>query len=141
MSEIPRVSLVDTLHLIQLARETALAQGAEAQADRLKPVVNEMQNLVTRSQKTVTAPATNAGVMGQQDFRYMLEAARTEPVSPLSGWSGSQGITERNQLIQSMSAADMTDLEIARQMEMTTEEVNLVLSIFERGRSGKEIAS
>jgi len=137
MSEIPRVSLTDTLHLIELARETALSQGAQEQASRLMPVVNEIQNLVTKSQNTSVTASKNSGVFAQDDFRQLLEVAQTKNES--QAMSNTQSYIERNQMILSMAAADMTDLEIARQMEMTTEEVNLVLSMNERGYSGKEI--
>lgn len=135
MSEIPRVSLIDTLNLIQLARETALARGADEQADRLKPLVNGMQNLVSQSRQNT--PKAHPGIMGQEDFKKMLETAQSKPVAQATDYP--QYVAERNQLIQSMAAADMTDLEIARQMQMTREEVNLVLSISERGTNGKGI--
>jgi uncharacterized membrane protein len=136
MSEISRISLVDTLHLIQLARETALAQGAQEQAGRINPVANQLQEIVTDMQKQPAAAPANSGLMGQEDFRFMLDAARQESSSITS--RSTQAVAERNQLIRSMSAAEMTDLQIARQLEISTEEVNLVLNISERERNRKE---
>lgn len=134
MNEIPQVSLIDTLNVIQLARETALANGNVEQANRFAPVVKEMQNLVTQAQKT-SQPGGSA-ILGQEDFRQLLDVAQTKNDGQTTQFS--QDVVDRNQLIQAMSAANMTDLEIARHMEMTTEEVNLILSMSERTRSGKE---
>ena len=40
MNNIPKVSLEDTLYLIQMMRETALSQGQSAQAKRLATISN-----------------------------------------------------------------------------------------------------
>jgi len=133
MNEIPHVSLVDTFNVIQLARETALAKGAEEQAKRLTPVVEGMNSLVTQSTKSATASTSSAysGVMGQDDFRQLLNVAQSK--STTSNVNSSQSVVERNQMIQSMAAANMSELDIARQLGISREEVSLVLSINERG--------
>jgi hypothetical protein len=137
MNEISRISLADTLNVIQLARETALAKGGEDQANRLNPVVNGMQALITQSQTSSNKPNVDQGLMGQDDFKQMLDVAQSKPVSSID--SSSQNVLERNQMIQSMAAANMTDLDIARQMGISREEVNLIVSIGERAQSGKEV--
>ena len=48
-NSIPKVSLEDSLYVLQLARETALAQNRQAQAKRMTPVVEEMRGLVTNA--------------------------------------------------------------------------------------------
>ena len=130
MTEIPRISLVDTFNMIQLARETALAKGAEDQAKRLTPVVDGLHSLVTQSQQTSAKSNAYPGVMGQEDFQQLLNVAQSKPNS--SSVNNSQKVMERNQMIQSMTAANMSELEIARQMGISREEVNLVLSINDR---------
>ena len=45
-NNIPKVSLEDSLYVLQLARETALAKNRQAQAKRMIPVVEEMRGLV-----------------------------------------------------------------------------------------------
>jgi hypothetical protein len=131
MIEIPRISLVDTFNVIQLARETALAKGAQDQAKRLTPVVEGMHSLVTQSPATSTTPGANSGVMGQDDFRQLLNVAQSKSTT-LSG-NNTQRVVERNQMIQSMAAANMSELDIARQLGISREEVGLVLSMNERG--------
>jgi hypothetical protein len=136
MNETPRISLVDTLNVIQLARETALSQGNVEQADRFRPVVNEIRNLVTQTRKASLDSQTTAGLMGQDDFKCLLAVAQSQPLSQSADFS--QSVADRNQMILAMSAANMSDLEIARQMEITREEINLVLKVHGQGKDGRE---
>ena len=138
MNDLPQVSLVDTVNVIQLARETALAKGNEAQAKRLVPVVNGLQQLVSQSQTVTNKPSPDSGIVGNADFTNILNAVQSTTTS--SGFSlPSQNVVERNQMIQSMAAANMTDLEIAKQMGMSREEVNLIVSVNDRSsNTGKE---
>lgn len=126
MSNISRVSLEDSLYVLQLARETALAQNRQTQAKRMGPLVEEMRGLVANPPQTMTPPST--GVMGQTDFKTLLnisqaKASQTQTVSAL----------ERNRLIGAMSEASMSDVDIARQFSMSREEVQLVLSFQQKG--------
>ncbi len=147
MSSTSRVSLEDTLALLQLVRETALAQGREAQAKKIAPVVEQVSNLVTSSRSQAAAPST--GMLAQPDFRTLLEIsqARTQPAGNTgaqssgamnggvqNGSAGNGGVNggaalERNRMIQAMAQADMSEVEIARQFGMAREEVRLVLSL------------
>lgn len=133
--------LNDTYHLVQLARELALAQGRQAQADKLSPVVENLKSLVSSNQVAPrqtnsvdsTAKTSNpvpqgaSGVVAQSDFQALLNAAK-------SGQSAQRTITsnnvaERNQMVRSMAAGNMMDVDIARSLGMTREEVRLVLSV------------
>ncbi len=116
--------LTDTYNLIQLARETAKAKGNLDQAERLSPVVENLQTLVTESRepnKNVPAP----GLMAQDDFRLLLAAAQAQPNSRIEPSSQA----DRNQVITAMAAGGMNELDIARQMGMTRDEVQLILRI------------
>ena len=56
-NNIPKVSLEDSLYVLQLAREAALAKNRQAQANRMNPVVEEMRGLVANSyQQSSAAP-------------------------------------------------------------------------------------
>jgi hypothetical protein len=159
MSNVSRVSLDDTLHLIQLMRETALAKGRNAQANRLEPVMEEMRGLAKSSQpaqevkpaaqpvaQPVTSPA--AGILGQSDFRKLLEVSRTgqqakpeaaRAVDPSSAPNSLASTLERNRLISAMSAANMSDVEIARQFGVSRDEVRLVLNVHNRTNPSDEV--
>jgi len=138
MSKVTPILLNDTLNLIQLARETALAGGKAEQAKRLTPVVNEMRNLVaTARDPQAAAPAASnhaaspvapppSGLMGQNDFRALL-AASAKPAS--AGFSAPVA-AERNQVVSAMAQGGMSELDIARQMGMTRDEVQMILSIY-----------
>jgi transcriptional regulator with GAF, ATPase, and Fis domain len=123
--------LNDTLNLVQLARETALAQGKDAQAQRLSPVVKDLRSMVNTSREsqphTEQKPAAPSGILAQNDFKTLLEAAKKTPSAAKSVQSGNS--VERNQMVMAMSAGNMSDVDIARQLGMTREEVHLVLSV------------
>jgi len=130
MSNIPKVSLEDSLYVLQLARETALAQNRQAQARRLAPVVEEMRGLVANlPQSTTTPPST--GVMGQSDFKALLNISQVKVNQPQTYDSTSSAL-ERNRLIGAMAEANMSDVDIARQFSMSREEVQLVLKFQQR---------
>lgn len=126
MSNIPKVSLEDSLYVLQLARETALAQNRQIQAKRMAPVVEEIHGLVANPpQSTTTPPST--GMMGQTDFKTLLNISQ-DRVNQAQTVNTTSSVLERNRLIGAMSQANMSDVDIARQFSMTREEVQLVLS-------------
>ena len=131
MSNISAVSLHDTYRLIQLARETALVQGKGDQAKRLSPIVDEMKELVKPSAQPTAAPAPAGGLLQQSDFQKLLEVSRTRTQdSPvMSTQSNVNSVMERNRMVMAMSSANMGDVEIARQMGMTRDEVRMVVSV------------
>jgi hypothetical protein len=144
MSNIPRVSLEDTLSLLQLVREAALAQGRDAQAQNIAPVVEQVSDLLSTTRKT-SAAAPPAGMLGQADFRTLLEMTQAQPqnqaqTAPASSAGNQAAATmDRNRMIQAMSQANMSDVDIARQFDMTREEVRLVLSLNTKKTSTREV--
>jgi len=118
--------LNDTLNLVQLARETALAQGKNAQAKKLSPVVEDLKGLV-HNNHPATSQNKPSGMMAQNDFQTLLNAAKSGNASQRV--LPSANIAERNQMVRSMSAGNMLDVDIARQMGMTRDEVRLILSV------------
>jgi hypothetical protein len=147
MTKIASDLLNDTLSLVQLARETALQRGNQAQAERLAPVADNLRSLVHTARrpggepasavstaKVASAPAgaasadaarpnPTAGVMGQSDFQTLLQTVQA--AQPLRS-APAAGVSDRNQVVQSMASAGMADAEIARQMGMTRDEVRLI---------------
>ncbi len=142
MNNISKVSLEDTLYLIQLMRETALSQGEKARANRLSPVESEIRDLVSTSrQAQPTSPPTAApaggpapasGILGQSDFKKLLEVTQTRSTGAQPA-STTNAVLERNRMIQAMSAANMSEIDIARQFGVTRDEVSLVLSVQQKG--------
>ena len=126
-NNIPKVSLEDSLYVLQLAREAALAKNRQAQANRMNPVVEEMRGLIANSYQTPAMSSPSTGVMGQSDFKALLNIAQTRTSQPAATDSISS-VVERNRLIGAMSAANMSDVDIARQFSMSREEVQLILS-------------
>ena len=133
-NNIPRVSLEDSLYVLQLARETALAKNRQAQANRMNPIVEEMHGLVANLHQSQLTTAPSAGVMGQSDFKALLEVAKSRPGQPTTADSTSS-VIERNRLIGAMSEASMSDIDIARQFSMSREEVRLILNVQQKTRN------
>ena len=140
MSSISSVSLSDTYRLIQLARETARVQGRTDQAERLSPVVKEMRELVKPEAKPASTTGVG-GVMQQTGFQKLLEISRAGNELNQIGRAmpSANSIMERNRMIMAMSSASMTDVEIARQMGMTRDEVRMVVSINRHANSNNPI--
>ena len=132
-NNIPKVSLEDSLYVLQLARETALAQNRHAQAKRMMPVVEEMRGLVTNGYQQAQTASPSAGVMGQPDFKALLNVTQSRGNQPAAVDSTS-AVLERNRLIGAMSEADMTEIDIARQFSMSREEVHLILSTQQKSK-------
>ena len=132
-NNIPKVSLEDSLYVLQLARETALAQNRHAQAKRMMPVVEEMRGLVTSGYQQPQTTSPSAGVMGQSDFKLLLNAAQSR-TTQTSTTDSTASVLERNRLIGAMSEANMTEIDIARQFSMSREEVHLILSTQQKSK-------
>ncbi len=132
MTNIPKVSLEDSLYVLQLARETALAQNRQAQAKRMMPVVDEMRSLVTNPAQTASIPLSS-GVMGQSDFKTLLNVTQSR-VNQAPTVDSTAAVMDRNRLIGAMSEANMSDVDIARQFSITREEVQLVLNVQQKNK-------
>ena len=122
--------LNDTLYLIQLARETALQAGKEAQAQRLTPVVDNLRELVSSSHAGQPAPESPKTA---DDFRKVL--ASTQAAASFSSTNTVFTSMERNKIIVGLASADVPDADIARQLGITREEVRLVLSVQQSHRT------
>jgi hypothetical protein len=129
MSKISPLQLDDTLYVIQLARETALAAGKQKQAERLTPVIDNLRDLVATSK--APKPALESP-KSPEDFRRVLEA--TQAISTYGSTTSVVTNMERNKIIIAMSSADVPDADIARQLGITREEVRLVLSVQQSNR-------
>lgn len=118
--------LSDTYNLVQLARESALVQGKATQASKLTPVVDDLKSLVKTAPQS-SAPVTATGVLAQSDFQKLLNAAKAVPGNQRS--MNITNVAERNQMVRAMSASNMMDVDIARQLGMTREEVRMITSL------------
>ncbi len=137
MSRTTPVLLNDTLNLIQLARETARLQGKQAQAEQLKPVVDGLRDLASggaaktpgaspaAAKQKAARPAPVGSETSQPDFKTLLSAVSRTGSTPLQPTSAQ----DRLQIVQAMASGGMSEVEIARQMGMTREEIGLILQI------------
>jgi len=132
MTRISSVLLDDTLKLIQLARETARIQGQSNQAEQLKPLVEQLKTLTSdaREIKSNNSTAPAGGVLQQNDFKTLLSKIQNHSSSPTPAVSGiAPQSGERSHMVIAMASGGMSHLDIARQMGMTLEEVNNIVTL------------
>ena len=145
--------LSDTLNLVSLARETALTMGKTSQAKKLTPVVEELRSAVTSAKNpsqlssanssitsvnsTDSAEPTSSSVFSQSDFQKLLSAATNS--NPSERTIPALDISERNSIVKAMAAGKMTDVDIARQLGMTRDEVRLVINLDKASVSSSEV--
>ena len=127
MNSISSSMLSQTLNLIQIARETAQMQGPNTQLDNLKPVENQLRDIVVQDR---TADFENkgsepGGILSQNDFSTLLETIKSKN----SSFDTIESISDRNRVISAMSAGGMNDLDIARYFGISRDEVNIVLNL------------
>jgi hypothetical protein len=128
--------LNDTLNMVTLARETALVLGKNNQVKKLTPVVEELRSVVSTAKNPSTA-AEPSGIMAQSDFQTLLNAA--QKTTPTERNIPSLGISERNMIVKAMADGNMPDVDIARQLGMTRDEVNLVLNMGKASSTNVEV--
>jgi hypothetical protein len=130
MNTISSSLLNDTLQLVQLARETARTQGSDQKAAKLSPVVDNLRQIVTTAMDPKAGPPMDLGILGQDDFRTLMaastQAPRMQGVQPAPN-------PEKYQVVSAMASGGMADLDIARHLGMTREEVRMVLSFSQKG--------
>jgi len=129
MTKITSELLNNTLNVVQLAREMALARGSDAQAEKLTPVAEDLRSIMS-SARHPTETTSHAGLMEQSGFQKLLQAVQSQPQAERTGSStNAADATDRNQVVRAMSAAGMADMDIARHMGIARDEVRLILSI------------
>ncbi|NPV84677.1 MAG: hypothetical protein HPY45_01535 [Anaerolineae bacterium] len=128
MEKISSNLLTDTLNLVQLARETARIKGSQSQAERLGPVVQQLQTLV--NSERASRPQPSQGVLAQADFQTMLSAAERGKKSE----NTAGGFEDRSRMVSAMAMGGMNDVEIARQLGMTRDEVRMILNLAAIGK-------
>lgn len=151
MNSVSSVLLSDTLKLIQLARETARIQGQAEHVEKLKPVVDQLKTLAEGASQAKPVPAPEksvvqsvtprGGILAQDDFKTLLAAVqKNQPSQNLPAGLRPTNSLERNQIVISMASGGMSTLDIARQMGMTIDEVNMVIRLNQKSsESQKEV--
>ncbi|MBN1267471.1 MAG: hypothetical protein JXA25_18405 [Anaerolineales bacterium] len=115
--------LEDTLNLVSLAKEAAHSRGINQQAERLSPVVDELRSLV-EARNNLEGSAPGEELLGP-DFRQMLvKMGEADPAAPLA-----ESPQAKNHVVAAMAEGGMSELDIARYMGVSREEVRLILNI------------
>ena len=119
--------LQDTLNLVRLARQCAIENGRTEQAEKLGPVVNDL-NKIVESNNTISCEKSDncSGLTGDEGFQTLLNVASTRHSS--TSTSSSMTTNDRNKIVVAMAAGEMDEIDIARRMGMTRDEVRLVIA-------------
>ncbi len=113
----------DTLHLMQLAQETARRSGNAQQADKLDPVVNQFKELINREMEAASMDAASGDAT--TSFQKILSTS-----SGVQNQRNAQlSLNDRNRMIASLSEGGMSDVQIARELNITRDEVRLVINL------------
>ncbi len=126
MSEISSDMLHNTLQMISLARQSAVNQGENQKAEMIAPVEERLRNIVEPSRIESEVPVSSP-VERDAGFQHMLKIKEQNQTANHPGYD-----QDRNHIIQSMAAAGMSEVEIARQMGITSEEVEIVVQLGRR---------
>jgi hypothetical protein len=127
------------LNLVMLAREAALAEGRPGQAKRLAPVVDGLRSLAAgntaasvaaSAASTTSQPPASVGPLASPEFRSLLAAAQSAPLTTTSA----NASVDRGLVASAMSAGGMPEMDIARQLGVSREEVRLMLATNAIGR-------
>jgi DNA-directed RNA polymerase specialized sigma subunit len=125
--------LNDTINLFSLAREVALEQGDREKAERLATVINQLRQVSpnnSQAKSNLPKDASNAPMEVRRDSS-MVEQSNPLPL-------GAPSINDRNRMILVLSAGGMTDIEIAKQLGITQEEVRIILRLSQPRSSSLE---
>jgi hypothetical protein len=121
MEKIQNNLLNDTYNLVQLARETARLRGSQQQAEKLSPVVDQLKTLITQ-QRSVTQTQPS-GILAQDDFQSLINVKKDASSNNMTD------AKDRNQVIKAMASGGMNDVDIARQMGITRNEIRMVINL------------
>jgi hypothetical protein len=126
MSKVSSEMLNQTLRMISLARQSAVDQGKTNQAEQIAPVENKLRRIVT-DQAGSGPPSVGSSTLRGSDFQRMLDIKQQQNTASPASFD-----QDRNGVIQSMASGGMDPVEIARQMGMTREEVDMVIRLGRR---------
>ncbi len=128
MSRISSSMLSNTLNLVALAREAALAGGKPVQAQDLAPAEDGLRAAAESARKVVApsavAPGFDPGLQALLALRPNTTSTTTTTAVP-----GTAHAADRLGAAQAMSAGGMSELDIARHLGASREEVQLWLSV------------
>lgn len=132
--------LSDTLNVVQLARQAAIARGSQDRAGKLSSVANELHKVVSEAGQAKGDSTTSTTNAQNSDtaFHSLLSAIQHHQTSlePDSDQTAAQtvgnvppAVQERNLLVTAMAAGTMSEVDIARQLGITRDEVRAILCL------------
>lgn len=137
--------LSDTLNVVQLARQAAIARGNPDRAGKFSSVASELHKVVIENgqvkgngQAGGLAAGETFHAEGDTSFHSLLSAAHQQhevqqaaPAAPAPQIviNEPSDLQERNVLVTAMAAGTMNEVDIARQLGITRDEVRAIISL------------
>jgi transcription initiation factor IIE alpha subunit len=118
--------LSDTLHVVQIAQETAIRRGKDATADRMQPVVEKLRSLLTKERSA--APIEPSGVLKESSFKTLMTLKEKQ----LDGQvSSSIPVEEKHRIVNALASGGMGETDIAKQLGIARDEVRMIVNLSE----------
>lgn len=118
--------LSDTLHVVQIAQETALRRGNNTTANRMQPVVEKLRSILTKERSA--APMEPSGVLKESSFKTLMALKEKQ----LDGQvSSSLPVEEKQRIVTALASGGMGEMDIAKQLGIAREEVRMIVNLSE----------
>lgn len=141
--------LNDTLNVVQLARQAALAKGNKERVSALETIAESLHQVAAASlaeEGTSAAQKSSASVseLKNRAFKSLLKTLQDDnKKSAPNALLGAESpilegkSAERNHIIMAMADAGMSEVDIARQFGITRAEVHAIISLSTTHKGGK----
>jgi len=130
MSKISSNLLSNTLNLVALAREAALAGGKPVQAQDMAPAEQGLRAVAESARRPAqSAPALDPGLQALLALRPSSGASASSVAVSAAGSVMGSANADRLGAAQAMAAGGMSELDIARHLGASREEVQLWLNV------------
>ena len=118
--------LSDTLNVVQIAQETALRRGNDAQANKMQPVVDKLRSILTKERSA--APIEPSSEMKESSFKTLMSLKEQQ----LDGTvSSSIPVEEKHKIVNALASGGMSETDIAKQLGVARDEVRMIVNLSE----------
>jgi transcription initiation factor IIE alpha subunit len=118
--------LSDTLNVVQIAQETALRRGNEAQANKMQPVVEKLRSILTKERSA--APIEPSSELKESSFKTLMSLKEQQ----LDGTITSNiPVEEKHKIVNALASGGMSETDIAKQLGVARDEVRMIVNLSE----------
>jgi hypothetical protein len=118
--------LSDTLHVMQIAQETALRRGKDSTATRMEPVVEKLRSILTKERSA--APVEPSSVLKESSFKTLMKLKEKQFDGQVSS---SIPVEEKQKIVTALASGGMGETDIAKQLGIARDEVRMIVNLSE----------